>query len=150
MSGRIPQGFIDDLLERVDIVEIIDARSSLKKAGRNYKGLCPFHDEKTPSFSVNTDKQFYHCFGCGAGGNAVSFMMDYERLDFPQAIDALAASVGIEVPKEDNPSFNKVANNANKALYEILERCAELFHSNLRGRQKSPWGTGVMGCRRPK
>ncbi|CAH0992106.1 DNA primase [Sinobacterium norvegicum] len=133
MSGRIPQGFIDDLLERVDIVEIIDARSSLKKAGRNYKGLCPFHDEKTPSFSVNADKQFYHCFGCGAGGNAVSFMMDYERLDFPQAIDALAATVGLEVPKEDNPSFNKVANNANKALYEILERCAELFHSNLRG-----------------
>jgi DNA primase len=133
MSGRIPQGFIDDLLERVDIVEIIDARTSLKKAGRNYKGLCPFHDEKTPSFNVNADKQFYHCFGCGAGGNAVSFMMDYERLDFPQAVDALAASVGLEVPREDNPGFNKTSNNANKALYDILERCAELFHSNLRG-----------------
>ncbi|ROS01675.1 DNA primase [Sinobacterium caligoides] len=131
MAGRIPQGFIDDLLERVDIVEVIDARTVLKKAGRNYKGLCPFHDEKTPSFSVNADKQFYYCFGCGAGGNAVSFMMDYERLDFPQAVEALAASISMQVPREEDTAVS-IAASANKALYALLEKCAEWFHQNLR------------------
>ncbi len=131
MAGRIPQGFIDDLLERVDIVDVIDARVVLKKAGRNYKGLCPFHNEKSPSFSVNADKQFYHCFGCGAGGNAVSFMMDYENLEFPQAVEALAASISMEVPREENNSFTPAVNN-NKALYTLLDKCAQWFHHNLR------------------
>ncbi len=81
MAGRIPQGFIDDLLARVNIVDIIDGRVKLKKAGKNYSGLCPFHQEKSPSFSVSPDKQFYYCFGCGAGGNAIGFLMEYERLE---------------------------------------------------------------------
>ncbi|MDG2079543.1 MAG: CHC2 zinc finger domain-containing protein [Pseudomonadales bacterium] len=100
MAGLIPQSFIDDLLDRVDIVEVIDRRVTLKKAGRSYKACCPFHNEKTPSFNVNPDKQFYHCFGCGAGGNAVGFLMDYENVDFPAAVEALAAQAGIEVPRE--------------------------------------------------
>ena len=109
MAGRIPQAFLDDLLERVDIVEVIDRRVKLRKSGKNYSARCPFHEEKTPSFSVNPDKQFYYCFGCGAGGNALGFLMDYENLDFPRAVEALAGSAGLEVPREptrggqDNP-----------------------------------------------
>ena len=87
MAGLIPQQFIDDVLDRVDIVEVIDRRVSLKKSGRNYTACCPFHDEKNPSFSVNPDKQFFYCFGCGAGGNSVGFIMDYERQDFPSAVN---------------------------------------------------------------
>ena len=94
MAGRIPQYFIDDILDRVDIVEVIDRRVSLKKAGRNYSACCPFHNEKTPSFSVNPDKQFYYCFGCGAGGNSIGFIMDYENLDFPAAVESLASVAG--------------------------------------------------------
>ena len=100
MAGRIPQAFLDDLLERVDIVEVIDRRVKLRKSGKNYTARCPFHEEKTPSFSVNPDKQFYYCFGCGAGGNALGFLMDYENLDFPRAVEALAGSAGLEVPRE--------------------------------------------------
>ena len=82
MAGRIPQQFIDELITRVDIVELINTRVPLRKVGRNYTARCPFHDEKTPSFSVNPDKQFYHCFGCGASGTALGFLMDYDHLGF--------------------------------------------------------------------
>ena len=88
--ARLSQAFLDDLLDRLDIVEVIDRRVKLKKAGKNYTACCPFHDERTPSFSVNPDKQFYYCFGCGAGGNALGFVMDYERLDFREAVEGLA------------------------------------------------------------
>ena len=98
MAGLIPQAFIDDLLSRVDIVDVIDKRIKLRKTGKNYSALCPFHTEKSPSFSVEPDKQFYYCFGCGAGGNALGFVMDYERMDFPQAVEALAGDYGLEVP----------------------------------------------------
>ena len=87
MSGRIPQPFIDDLLERIDIVDVIDARVTLRKTGKNYSALCPFHDEKSPSFSVSPEKQFYYCFGCGAGGNAIGFLMEFERMEFPAAVE---------------------------------------------------------------
>ena len=100
MSGRIPQTFIDDILARTDLVELIESRVPLKKAGTNYKACCPFHNEKTASFNVNGQKQFYHCFGCGASGNAISFMMEYDRLDFPDAVDELAGRLGLEVPRE--------------------------------------------------
>ncbi|MEM9315100.1 MAG: CHC2 zinc finger domain-containing protein, partial [Pseudomonadota bacterium] len=93
MAGRIPQTFIDDLLDRTDIVDVIDRRVKLKKTGKNYSARCPFHDEKTPSFSVNPEKQFYYCFGCGAGGNAIGFVMDYENIDFPQAVENLAGAL---------------------------------------------------------
>ena len=90
MSGRIPQHFIDDLLARVNIVDVIDSRIKLKRAGKNYSALCPFHKEKSPSFSVSPDKQFYYCFGCGAGGNALGFVMEYEKLNYPEALKKLA------------------------------------------------------------
>jgi DNA primase len=101
MAGRIPQPFIDDLLDRVDIVDVIDRRVKLKKTGKNYSARCPFHDEKTPSFSVNPEKQFYYCFGCGAGGNALGFRHGLrEHVDFPQAVETLASGLGLEVPRE--------------------------------------------------
>ena len=100
MAGRIPQRFIDDLLARTDIVDLIGSRVQLKKAGRNHSALCPFHQEKSPSFTVSADKQFYHCFGCGASGNALRFVMEFDRLNFPEAIEALAGRAGMEVPRE--------------------------------------------------
>ena len=103
MAGLIPQTFIDDLLNRTDIVEVIDKRVILKKAGKNYTACCPFHQEKTPSFSVQPDRQFYYCFGCGAGGNAIGFVMNFDQLDFPLAVETLAKDVGLEVPKEETP-----------------------------------------------
>ena len=87
MAGRIPQSFIDELLTRTDIVEVIDERVPLKKAGREYKACCPFHNEKTPSFTVSQTKQFYHCFGCGEHGTAISFLMDYEHMEFVEAVE---------------------------------------------------------------
>jgi DNA primase len=84
MAGLIPQSFIDDLLNRTDIVDVVSSRLQMKKAGKNYTACCPFHKEKTPSFSVSPDKQFYYCFGCGAGGNALGFIMDHDNLDFPR------------------------------------------------------------------
>jgi DNA primase len=102
MAGRIPQAFIDDLVGRADIVEIIGARVPLKKSGREYRACCPFHDEKTPSFWVSPAKQFYHCFGCAAHGTVVSFLMNFDRLSFIEAIEDLAARMGVEVPREQS------------------------------------------------
>jgi DNA primase len=131
VAGQIPRNFIDDLIERADIVDIIDSRVKLKKAGRNYQALCPFHDEKSPSFSVNPDKQFYYCFGCGAGGNVVSFVMDYERLDFPQAIENLAHYYGLNVPREElNPQQEK-AQKRKRDLYDILEGASRFYSEQL-------------------
>lgn len=102
MAGRIPRQFIDDLLARADIVELVDGRVPLKKAGKNYQACCPFHNEKSPSFTVSQDKQFYHCFGCGEHGNAISFLMEFDRLDFVDAIEELASHCGVEVVREEN------------------------------------------------
>ena len=95
VAGRIPQHFINDLLDRADIVDVIDGRVPLKKKGKNYSGLCPFHDEKTPSFSVSPDKQFFHCFGCQESGTALTFIMKYERLEFVEAVELLALSAAL-------------------------------------------------------
>jgi DNA primase catalytic core len=100
MAGRIPQSFIDDLTARADIVELIGSRVELKKAGREYRACCPFHNEKTPSFWVSPVKQFYHCFGCGAHGTALGFLMEYDKLSFPEAIEELASRLGLDVPRE--------------------------------------------------
>src|SRR5215813_9565855 len=100
MPGRIPQPFIDELIARADIVEVVGSRVPLKRAGREYKACCPFHDEKTASFWVSPDKQFYHCFGCGAHGTAVGFLMAYDRLSFPEAVEELASRQGLSVPHE--------------------------------------------------
>jgi len=98
--ARIPQDFIDQLLERTDIVALVDARLPLKKSGREYTACCPFHDEKTPSFTVSPNKQFYHCFGCGAHGTAISFLMDYDRLEFRDAVEVLAQQAGLDIPRD--------------------------------------------------
>ena len=100
MSGRIPRNFIDDLLNRVDIVEVIDSRVPLKKKGREYWACCPFHGEKTAILLGQPGKQFYHCFGCQKSGNAVGFLMDYDHMEFVEAIESLAQSLGIDVPYE--------------------------------------------------
>jgi DNA primase len=101
MAGLIPQDFIDDLIARADIVEVVGRRTQLKKAGREFKACCPFHDEKTPSFTVSPGKGFYHCFGCGAHGTAVGFLMEFEHMSFVEAIEALANSMGVEVPRSE-------------------------------------------------
>ena len=102
MAGLIPQDFIDDLIARADIVELVGRRTPLKKAGREFKGCCPFHDEKTPSFTVSPGKGFYHCFGCGAHGTAVGFLMEYDHMSFVEAIESLAGSMGVEVPRSES------------------------------------------------
>lgn len=134
MKGTIPRSFIDDLIARTDIVEVINSRVKLKKAGRDYQACCPFHHEKTPSFSVSQSKQFYHCFGCGVHGNVITFLMDYEKLEFPEAIEELAAMHGLEVPRENmiqrdgKPQANfKTKRN----LYELMEAVAKFYQQNL-------------------
>ena len=102
MAGLIPQDFIDDLIARADIVEVVGRRTQLKKAGREFKACCPFHDEKTPSFTVSPGKGFYHCFGCGAHGTAIGFLMEFDHLSFVEAIESLANSMGVEVPRDDS------------------------------------------------
>ena len=118
MSGRIPHSFIDDLVARADIVEVIGRRVSLVKAGRDYKAPCPFHDEKTPSFTVSAQKGFYHCFGCGAHGTAIGFLMNYENLDFVDAVEALAEMLGLEVPREAGTSDRRGRDGG--GLYRML------------------------------
>ncbi len=130
MSGRIPREFIDDLLVRVDIVDLIDSHVPLKKAGSSYVARCPFHTEKSPSFSVNRKKQFYHCFGCGAGGNAVSFLMEFSHLDFVEAIEDLASFAGVDVPREVADYSSKKQDYS--GLYAILEQVAVFYVEQLR------------------
>ena len=98
----IPPHFIDELLTRLDLVDVIGSRIDLKRTGQRFSALCPFHDERSPSFSVNQDKQFYHCFGCKSSGNAIKFVMEFDGLDFPTAVKSLSESVGLKVPKEEN------------------------------------------------
>lgn len=130
MAGKIPQSFIDDLLDRTDIVDVIGARVDLRKAGKNHKARCPFHDEKTPSFSVNQDKQFYYCFGCSAGGNAIGFIMDYDRIDFPEAVERLAHQAGLEVPREAGD--RNFASSRRNPVYEALEKADRYYRDQLR------------------
>lgn len=148
MLGRIPQAFIDDLLDRVDIIDVIDRRVKLKKTGKNYSARCPFHDEKTPSFSVNPEKQFYYCFGCGAGGNALGFLMDYENIDFPQAIENLAGTLGLEIPREQRQGpagpAGPSTGSPNKPLYELMERCADFYKSCLKTHESRDTAVGYL------
>jgi len=132
MSGMIPQSFIDDLLDRIDIVDTVDSRVKLKKTGKNYSACCPFHDEKTPSFTVSPDKQFYYCFGCGASGNALGFVMDYERLSFPEAIESLARVAGLTVPREVQTEAQAKREQERKSIYSLLEKADEFYQQQLR------------------
>jgi len=128
MAGRIPPQFIDDLLQRVDIVEVINRRLPLKRAGKEYQARCPFHDEKTPSFTVSNEKQFYHCFGCGAHGSAIGFLMEYDHLEFVEAIEELAGMLGVEVPRESGGRQGPDL----RPLYATLEQAAHYYQRQLR------------------
>lgn len=135
MTGRIPQAFIDELLDRADIVEVINSRVPLKKAGRDFVARCPFHDEKTPSFTVSPYKQFYYCFGCGASGSAIGFLMEHEHLSFPEAIEVLAAQYGLTVPREaggEARSRDDDARNRITALLRLNQEVAVFYASQLR------------------
>lgn len=124
----IPQEFINELLARVDIVQLIDARVPLRKKGKNYIACCPFHAEKTPSFTVTSEKQFYYCFGCSVGGNALSFLMEYEKLSFVEAVNSIAEQMGIQVPQQAKPQEYKTSAN----LYSLLEEVAQFYAKELR------------------
>ncbi|MFZ2407101.1 MAG: DNA primase [Methylobacter sp.] len=132
MSGRIPREFIDDLLVRVDIVDLIDSHVPLKKTGNNFVARCPFHTEKTPSFSVNRKKQFFHCFGCGASGNAISFLMDFSHLDFVEAVEDLAGFAGLEVPRESIDYRPKQKKEDLTNVYALMEQVAAFYMEQLR------------------
>lgn len=136
MVGRIPKTFIEDILSRTDIVELIDARVPLKKAGINYKANCPFHNEKTPSFSVSAKKQIYHCFGCGANGNAISFLMEYEHKDFVEAIDALASELGLSVPRE-NDVYHDKKQAPEIDFYDVMARVTAFYFQQLKHNLKA-------------
>jgi len=134
LAGKIPREFIEDIVARSDIVDVIDSRVRLKKAGRNYQACCPFHNEKTPSFSVSPEKQFYYCFGCGAKGNVITFLMEHDRLEFVEAVEELASLQGLRVPRESSSSYSEPAQNKQQltAAYGIMQQAANFFSSQLK------------------
>ena len=142
----IPPQFIDELLSRVDLVDVIGARIELKRTGQRFSALCPFHDERSPSFSVNQDKQFYHCFGCKSSGNAIKFIMEFDRLDFPAAVKSLSESVGLKVPTEENADTNQ--QQKKNRLYEILEEANLFYKTNLREHPKKQKAVAYLKRRR--
>ncbi|GIZ12708.1 DNA primase [Pseudomonas sp. NCCP-436] len=144
MAGLIPQSFIDDLLNRTDIVDVVSSRIQLKKTGKNYSACCPFHKEKTPSFTVSPDKQFYYCFGCGAGGNALGFVMDYDQLEFPQAIEELAKRAGMEVPREESGRGHKPRQPVDSPLYPLLNAAAEHYRQALRNHPQRKYAVDYL------
>jgi DNA primase len=132
MSGRIPREFIDELLVRVDIVDLIDSHVPLKKTGNNFVARCPFHSEKTPSFSVSQTKQFFHCFGCGVSGNAISFLMNFSHLDFVEAVEDLAGFAGLEMPRESIEYQSDPKKEDLHSLYLLMEQVAAFYVKQLR------------------
>ncbi len=131
MAGRIPSTFIDTLISRVDIVDVINRRVPLKAKGKEYMACCPFHDEKTPSFTVNPAKQFYHCFGCGVHGTAIGFLMAYDNLSFPEAVEALAGDLGMDVPREGADEKRAPPGESTDELLHILQEASEWFQRQL-------------------
>jgi len=128
MSGLIPQDFIDDLIARADVVEVVGRRVPLKKAGREFKACCPFHDEKTPSFTVSPGKGFYHCFGCGAHGTAIGFLMEFDHMSFVEAIESLASSMGVEVPRSES---DKPARRYDE-LFSLMDAVAKHWQAAMK------------------
>jgi DNA primase len=133
----IPQSFIADLLNRIDIVDVVGQHVKLKKAGANYQGLCPFHSEKSPSFSVSPTKQFYHCFGCGAHGSAISFLMEYSGLGYVDAIEDLARSAGLDVPREERTANDVARQQQAMALSEVMSTAADWYRQQLKGNTRA-------------
>ena len=132
----IPQSFLSELLARVDVVEVVGKYVQLKKGGANYMGLCPFHGEKSPSFSVSPTKQFYHCFGCGKNGNAIGFLMDHTGMSFIEAVKDLAQQIGMQVPEEPQSPEERARAQAAKAksdsLTDVLEKAGESYREHLK------------------
>jgi DNA primase len=126
--SRIPDSFIDDLLARTDIVELIGARVPLKRQGREYSARCPFHDERSPSFTVSPNKQFYHCFGCGAHGTALRFLMEYDRLEFLDAVEELARRIGVEVPRDTRQQHQR---GEFQPMYDVCDAAARYFEQQV-------------------
>jgi DNA primase len=135
MAGRIPKSFIDELVARADIVEVVGARVTLKRAGSNYKGLCPFHGEKTPSFIVTPSRGTYHCFGCSAHGTAIGFLMAYDNLEFPEAVEALAEMMGLDVPRETTGAPER--KDDNEELYSLLREADQIYRAALRSSERA-------------
>ncbi len=133
MAGLIPQDFIDDLIARADIVEIIGRRVQLKKAGREFKACCPFHDEKTPSFTVSPGKGFYHCFGCGMHGTAIGFLMEYDHMNFVEAIESLAGTLGVDVPRDES---DRPARRYDE-LFSLMSNVDKHWQAELRDHTKA-------------
>ena len=131
MAGRIPRVFINDLLARTDIVDLIDARVKLKKQGKNFHACCPFHNEKTPSFTVNGEKQFYHCFGCGAHGNAIDFLMNYDKLEFVETVEELATMHNLEVPYEAGSGPTQIERHQRQNLYQLMDGLNAFYQQSL-------------------
>ena len=123
----IPESFIKDLLDRVDIVDVVSEYVPLKKSGSNYMGLCPFHNEKNPSFSVQPDKQMYYCFGCGAGGNVFTFLMEYENLTFVEALERLAEQAGMELPEKGNSENDRKRRDLRDSILEVNKLAANYY-----------------------
>jgi DNA primase len=153
MAGLIPQDFIDDLIARADIIEVVGKRVQLKKAGREFKACCPFHEEKTPSFTVSPNKGFYHCFGCGAHGTAIGFLMEFEHMSFVEAIETLAGIMGVEVPRDesDKPArrydelftlMSSVENHFRNCLKDDEEAVEYLKHRGIDGTTAKRFGIG--------
>lgn len=140
MAGRIPKNFIDDLISRSDIVDVIDSRVKLRKKGKDYRACCPFHNgSNNSSFSVSSDKQFYHCFNCGVSGNVVSFLMDYDGIEFVDAVEVLAEQLSIEVPREDSgkPQQNTASYVDRKDLYQLMGEITKYYQQQLRSHKNS-------------
>ena len=131
--ARLSDAFIDDLLARTDLVEVIGTRVPLKRQGREYAARCPFHDERSPSFTVSPAKQFYHCFGCGAHGTALGFMMEHDKLPFPDAVEELASRLGLEVPREDDGRAARP--RPGEDLYELMAQVTQFYRDTLRDRK---------------
>ena len=135
MAGRIPRVFINDLIARTDIIDLIDVRVKLKKQGKNYHACCPFHNEKTPSFTVNGEKQFYHCFGCGAHGNALDFLMNYDKLDFVESVEELATMHNLEIPYEAGNGPSQIERHQRQTLYQLMTGLNEFYQQSLKLQQ---------------
>jgi DNA primase len=144
MAGRIPRAFIQDLVGRADLVEIIGGRVALKKAGREFRACCPFHNEKTPSFWVSPEKGFYHCFGCSAHGTVIDFLMNYDRLSFVEAVEDLAARLGLEVPREGDAG-GAPAPRVDEDLYAVMARVAVFYQQQLAGNERAMAYAGRRG-----
>ncbi|RJT27684.1 DNA primase [Buttiauxella izardii] len=138
MAGRIPRVFINDLLARTDIIDLIDARVKLKKQGKNYHACCPFHNEKTPSFTVNGEKQFYHCFGCGAHGNAIDFLMNYDKLEFVESVEELSAMHNLEVPYEAGSGPSQIERHQRQSLYQLMDGLNAFYQQSLAQHSAEP------------